>query len=308
MPRRIGAPLYVVAGFPAPLSQNITASLSNSKDLPNALYVQAPSNKLGPIYQEKTVDSLLKAIGHKMRNHGNNTSGLIEPSRLILLYLPDDSSEILLNGFGLSCFPIPIGVEDNEKDAIRRIPNFAATRLKELVTTLPCSNILLVEHEVSKKAKKTPLLLPAKNFFEPSTGLPISRWFFDLVNQSEEWTTANQRLRMSRLTREELPKLTARRTNAFVDSRNLCFPPADLNEMHGFVRDIDSSSDTTVIKHWLNSKYRFGVPILNSGFHYDVQLKGGRSLAHLEFECELQGMITTREKYVNIYPNDFVRT
>ena len=306
MPKRFGMPLYIVAGLPQPVSQNAVASLRKSHDLPPALYIQAASKRNGPIYDRDSVLALLKATCEEIRRSDEDTQSLIQPRRIILLYIPDHTSHVLLDGFGLACFPIPIEVEDEKAHLLRKKTDFATQSLKKIIGS-PIDKLQIAEIEISSKFRKTALLLPANNFIEESTGTPIGDWFRCLMNGTEDWEHAQARLYLSKLTRDDLPRITARRIWAYVDKRNLCFLPAEAREMHGIIREGAFSEDTASLRHLLNGKYRFGFPINNDGFHYDVQLKGGASLSRISFTCAINGSVSTKEAYVNIYPNDFIR-
>ena len=307
MKNRFGMPLYVVAGFPQPMSQNVVASLRNSRDLRSALYIQAASKRNGPTYDQDSVSALLKATWEEIRRGDEDGQGVIQPRRIILLYIPDHTSQFLLDGFGLACFPIPIEVEYQKVHLLRRKTDFATQSLKKLISEIPVHKLQIAEIEISSKSRKTALLLPANNFIEKSTGTPIVDWFRCLMNGTEDWEDAPDRLDLSKLNKDDLPRLTAKRMSAYVDKRNLCFPPSDAHEMHGKIREKEFHEDIESLRHLLNGKYRFGFPINNDGFHYDVQLKGGASLSNIPFTCAIKGSVSTKEAYVNIYPNDFIR-
>ena len=307
MPRRFGAPLYIIAGFPAPLSQNIASSLKNDRGLKDALYVHAASSRSGPLYDYASTQALLRETRAQVERRDGDATEPIEPSRLVLLYVPDDSNNVLFEAFGFSCFPIPIEVAHENQHFLRRNPNFAAEMLKRIVRELPTENVLKIERQISGNMRRTLFLLPARNFLDPSSGQPIRHWFGDIINGVATWDDVSERLVLSRLTRQDAPTLRAERRYVFVDGRQLCFLPAQVNEQHGAMWTSANSEDPDKVRHWLNGKYRFGIPISESGFHYDVQKVNGGSLANIQFHCDTQGSIQTKGAHVNIYPNDFVR-
>ena len=307
MPRRFGAPLYIIAGFPATISRNITSSLKNDHELKRALYIHAASSRSGPLYDHTSTQALLQeTMAHIERRDGDGTEP-IEPSRLILLYVPDGSNNVLFKAFGFSCFPIPIDVPRENQQLLRRSPNFAAATLKGIVRKQPTESVLNIERQISGNTRRTLFLLPGENFLEPSNGQPIGHWFDDIINGVATWDEVGERLVLSRLTRDDVPALRTGRRHVFVDSRQLCFLPAQASEQHGAIWTDGDSEDPHKVRHWLNGKYRFGIPITESGFHYDVQKRKGGSLANVQFQCGLHGPIRTKGNHVNIYPNDFVR-
>ena len=307
MAKKFGAPLFIIAGFPAPLSQIITSSLKRDSNLKHAFYVQAASSRNGPLYEDSSANALLQETWAQIRRQDESNPKQIEPSRLILLYVPDPSASTLLDAFGFSCFPIPIQVEPKNRHLLRKDPNFSAQILKQLVKQVPSNIIRLVEEEISYKMRKTLFLLPPNNFIEPNNRQSIRQWFVDILNDPEEWHLVSQRLSLTPLTNDQVSGLRGKRGRAFVDSRNLCFLPADAREEHGRLRVPREGQGPEVIRHWLNGKFRFGIPINGEGFHYDVQKIGGGNLRSLQFECEVQGKIQTENSYINIYPNDFIR-
>ena len=307
MPRNFGAPLYIIAGFPAPLSQAIISSLKKGDKLKQGLYVQAASRKSGPLYQEASTNALLRETWAEIRRYEENGLKRIEPSRLVLLYVPDPSARILLDAFGFSCFPIPIQVESEQRHLLRRNPNFATQTLKHLVKHIPKENILMLEREISGRMRKTLLLLPPKNFIDPNNHQPLKQWFLDVINDPLELQVVSQRLTLTPLTNEDVSRLKGGRGRAFVDNRNLCFLPADVHQEHGRLRTLEKELPPETIRHWLNGKFRFGIPINGEGFHYDVQKVGKGDLKGVQFECEIQGAVQTENTHINIYPNDFVR-
>ena len=307
MPRRFGAPLYIIAGFPATISRNITSSLKNDHELKHALYVQAASSRSGPLYDHASTQALLQETSAQVERRDGGGKEPIEPSRLILLYVPDGSNNVLFEAFGFSCFPIPIEVPRENQHLLRRNPNFAAEILKRIVRELPTDDILEIESQISRNMRRTLLLLPAGNFLEPNSGQPIGYWFDEIINGVARWGDVRERLVLSRLTRQEMPALRAERRHVFVDSRQLCFLPAQVSEQHGAIWTGSNNEGSDKVRHWLSGKYRFGIPIVGSGFHYDVQKRKGGSLANVQFQCDIQGPIQTTGTHVNIYPNDFVR-
>ena len=307
MTRRFGSPLYIIAGFPATISRNITSSLRNDRGLKQALYIHAASRSAGPLYEYASTQALLQETRAQIERRDGDGTKPIEPSRLILLYVPDDSNNVLFETFGLSCFPIPIEVPDESQYLLRQNPNFAADVLKRIVMKQPASSVLEIERHISGSMRRTLFLLPAKNFLEPNGGQSIEHWFNDVITGMATWSEVSERLVLSRLTRQDVPALRAPRRYAFVDSRNLCFLPAQVNEQHGVMWTSNNNDGPAKIRHWLNGKYRFGIPISEEGFHYDVQKVDGGSLANIQFQCEVQGPVVTKENHVNIYPNDFVR-
>ena len=307
MPRRFGAPLYIIAGFPATISRNVTSSLKNDHELKQALYIHAASSRSGPLYDQASTQALLQETAAHIEHRDRDCTESIEPSRLILLYIPDGSNNVLFEAFGFSCFPIPIEVPREKQHLLRRNPNFAAAILKGIVRELPTESVLEIERQVSKSMRRTLFLLPAVNFLDPNSGQSIGHWFDEIINGVATWDEVRGRMVLSRLTRQDVPRLAAKRRYAFVDSRQLCFLPAQASEQHGAIWTSSNNEDPHKIRQWLNGKYRFGIPIIESGFHYDVQKMKGGSLENLQFQCDIQGPIQTKGTHVNIYPNDFVR-
>lgn len=305
MPKRFGAALHVVAGFPQPVAEAAVASLRKSSEFPRANYVQAASKRNGLIYSQESVRELLRVTWDAVcRGDGD---GPIDPGRIVLHYVPDSTSSVLLDGFGLSCFPIPIEIRPEKLEIVRKNASVAAAHLKGVIAKELPQGIRIAETEISERHRKTALLLPARNFLERSTGDPIGGWLRRLADGSEDWETVAARLSLFRLTHDDLPRTRVRKIRAHVDGRDLCFVPAPPNEMHGRVREGNLGEEISSLRLLLNAKYRFGVPIVSDGFHYDVQVKGGGSLSTFSFECAENGEVTTRGPHVNIYPNDFVR-
>ncbi|HMO09000.1 MAG TPA: hypothetical protein PKD10_15345 [Paracoccaceae bacterium] len=160
--------------------------------------------------------------------------------------------------------------------------------------------VAALRSEMSKKNSQ-PLLLPRSNFSCAALG-----GFMDkLVRLNAAEVGGIDPVQ----TTDSARRLVASTTGAngrrwFSDDNGLQFATPGRDEHGG--GSLLKKGGSHKPKCFVAGYYRFGVPI-NPGFHFDVTGRVDGPVSKVFLDCHGAEMSIRRAKYVNIYPNDFVR-
>ena len=303
--------LLLLAGLPNPLHNRVQDFLKGLAGVyAKVIAVPSPSYD-GPLYRTQTVRVLLQSAAgfsiRRLRNRGEDQSP--QPRRIALFYVPATDQHELIDAFDFFVFPIPLmGLENFDgyghqkrhdrvecEGAIRRA---FGTYTEELIR--------LLQPRIEQQTSSEPLLLPPLNFHLRQRRLRDA--FCELTRRSRTWQNAMpDGIIPGVFTQEHLPAFLRReeRQHIFRDARDVFFPCARRSQYHA-LPDLPPDPELPVLKDFLRSVYRFGVP-LPRGFHHDVQLEGGRHFENMVFDCTRQGQITVSASHASIYPNDYIR-
>jgi len=302
-------PLVVIAGIPYPICGAV-ANVVAAKLSPTHRTISQPSGSDGNrLYQKRTVDPLLIAVSNYAVKQQNAHPARPCPRYIILAYVPADDDEELLAEFDFFAYPIRLGRmgEYDEETGQQRRHNLKDAQdyvLRSIQVALDPFNDL--KRRLSSISTKEPLLLPPHNF-KVSKSTRLADIFPEFRREMRQWNSSLEDIVQPKTaTKDDLPRHIPPGVKKliFCDERNLLFPRD--KTAHAVVRELAPDSSIDDRKHYLQSAYRFGVP-LEEGFHHDVQYAAGRNLKGEVFVCSRDGEVKVTGTHANVYPNDFVR-
>jgi len=236
-------------------------------------------------YTEKYYRLAIKSISTHILKSSANKPGVISPSKIVLFYCSYPNIVQFLEKISIfaSCHCV-----DRNKETHHDVGIYVVDCIRRFHVLRP-----------QLPSKSSPMFLPLKNFADPSAREPIDSLYkkklADSYNNPEEFQ------KIDIVPSREV--INAKRTNVFIDARDLYFIVA--KAMHGSPTLDDDDVDKLLLG--LYGLYRFGSPIPN-GFHYDVQHSSGKDLSGIDFYCQrLQKAVRSTDTYINIYPNDVIR-
>lgn len=167
----------------------------------------------------------------------------------------------------------------------------------------------VVRQRVDRLAEADALLLPPENF-HISKQARLRTLFYEMRNGHRDWSNRLPELVAQNFTQTSFPRFSPAETRtAFKDDRDFVFLRAHPTAFHGSVRELlgeEADWSETEMRLMLQSLFRFGAA-LPSGFHHDVQREHSVPVSGHVFDCGEEGAVRLSGKYVNVYPDDFVR-
>lgn len=303
--------LFLLAGLPHPLHSRIEDFVQNVAGS-NAKVIATPSPSYdGPLYREKTVQTLLRAGAQfavrRLKNRSDDQAA--RPRRIVLFYVPAEDDELLLREFDFFVFPVPLrdlSTFDEQGNQRRHQREACEAAIREGMEVYNRDLVGLLQRRIESRKSHEPLLLPPANFHLNDQRLRQA--FCELTRGIRAWANAMpQTVSPETFDHEMLPDFLDHneRQLIFRDSRNVIFPCARPREFHG-AHEINPAVELCALRELLRTTYRFGTS-LPQGFHHDAQFEGGRHFNQTRFECSKQGVLSVTASHVNIYPNDYVR-
>ena len=274
--------LYFICGLPADADSRVRHALK--QELPGLDFFSLPAQHTSPKYTERYLDTILRILADYIVKHRQNL-----PATISLLVIDDISIEILYKYF----FPFV------------RILKCSVENIHNTATYIPTLVQAIKDH--SPIEEDSLIFLPIYNF-ETSTE-SAEALFRDFYSGEKTLTEVQDAFPRKKFNSDKLPHVLhdKQRKIFHIDKRGLVFPPCKPTEEHGNIQELpeDSRQDNHSL---LAAFYRFGI-LKGSGFHYDVQRTDSKEL-NTTFYCKKreQQIQCTREKHVNIYLNDFIRT
>ena len=302
----VQAPLVILGGLPNPICAAVARSIEG-RCTPTHRVVFAPSGNDGrQLYKEQTVSTLIKSAAEFAIKHLRTQVTPPTPKHIILAYVPAADEERLLTEFEFFVFPVRLSRladYDEHGRQLRHDLNIGkAYVFAELDTAL--RQFAEVKRRLSSASDREALFLPPRNF-KTSGSERMVDVFRRMVRQTTSWTDSIPGAQRVKVENKDLPRHVRRGAQKTVleDVRGLLFPSDPSRD--GPARELAGDSSMEEMKHFLKSRFRFGVPLID-GYHHDVQY-AGRSLRREEFECSREGPVTLTCPYANVYPNDYVR-
>jgi hypothetical protein len=304
--------LLLLAGLPHPLHSRIEEFLKELAGVYSKVIAVSSASHDGPLYRKHPVASLLRAAAdfsiRRLKNRGNDQPP--RPRRIVLFYVPADDDQQLLSAFDFFVFPVPLrDLADFDEAGHQKRHNRVVCEqaIQKAFEVYSCELIGSLQPRIESRRSSEPLLLPPLNFHLPQRKLQQA--FCELTRRTRTWENAMpDGIVPEMFDREQLPEFLRHqeRQVIFRDARDVIFPCARANELHGQLPDVQPESDLTVLQDFLRSVYRFGTP-LPDGFHHDAQLEGGRHFHNMSFDCSRNGPISVTASHANLYPNDYIR-
>jgi hypothetical protein len=304
--------LLLLAGLPHPLHSRIEEFLKELAGVYSKVIAVSSASHDGPLYRKHPVASLLRgAAGFsicRLKSRGENQPP--RPKRIVLFYVPADDDQQLLSAFDFFVFPVPLrDLADFDEAGHQKRHNRVVCEqaIQKAFEVYSRELVGSLQPRIESRRSSEPLLLPPLNFHLPQRKLQQA--FCELTRRTRTWENAMpDRIVPEMFDHEQLPEFLRpqERQMIFRDARDVIFPCARANELHGPPPDVQPESDLGVLQNFLRSVYRFGTH-LPDGFHHDAQLEWGRHFHNMSFDCSRNGLISVTASHANLYPDDYVR-
>ncbi len=250
---------------------------------------------LGPGHADRLLAELKKRLE-------NNPNAVDKGMGLLCLCSQWDDPTAFVRRFHPFCaghlveMPVPI--------ATSGVPGRITARkiVRNLTEAVPSliRAVAAMETELRDRLKRTPILLPIRNFGSPRLGESVDRLFFCLSQEKQPLEAIKQAC-------EEFEKhhpfarVREMRKWCFVNNANVQFR-APGRDMHARPH---LGADGHNIRCYLAGRLRLGAPFLDS-FHYDC-VRRGRALSGRFPNCHDKFADYTGKPHLNIAPSDFIR-
>ncbi len=265
----------------------------------------------GPLYRQRTVETLLRAGAQfairRLKNRSSDQAA--RPRRIVLFYVPAEDEQRLLEAFDFFVFPVPLrGLDTYDESGTQRRRNLEQCEhaIRKAVDVYKNELVGLIQRRIESRKSSELLLLPPANFKVSDQSL--KQTFCELTRRVRAWeNAAPEGIVPEIFDRDMLPDFLDHQEHQaiFRDSRKVVFPCARPTELHA-AQDLDHQAEASILREVLRSMYRFGTS-LPQGFHHDAQFGGGRHFNQMSFDCSRNGRYLVTASHANIYPNDFVR-
>lgn len=154
------------------------------------------------------------------------------------------------------------------------------------------------------------LLLPGRNFHLDAEHRLVER-FRGFMNGHLDVPDIEASVRVERFAYERLSNFYDRmggtRKKFAIDARDIVFAKANHGQ-DGGVHEIpaDAPIDAALLQRALESRYRFGTPLVPVGFQHDAQREKNVPFNGELFDCVTKGQVPFSGDHVNVFPSDVV--
>lgn len=295
--------LFVLAGVPMALASIVTSSdLKKAAGERGHILLKASLDNAGCLYYSveyvnKLVICCKKWIAQR---------GVDEQFSVSLIYANDGGpgSRLLVSKFSefslvADFHPLAVPRTGNER---RRIFKKFIPRLQSICSSLRSRGKIMCDH-VHSSMRRTPLLLPLRNFNSQNLNHVISRIMlgaYDAHNLDQFIKEAI--LEFNRSASTYKPDGSPRRYYCNVDG--LVFVTPGNHQLHGIVHDNRGGSGH-LASCYIHGRVRLGGSF-NPRFHYDCSPMRGDLKSHYK-SCHGQDVRPKAPTHVNIAPNDWIR-
>lgn len=307
------APLLVIAGLPATSAKIVEATIDNDRSTRWSAIAGAFSRDDAAIYADPRAmtDLLGRVCAFAIEGRAEDPS-TVDPTRVVLAYVPAGGDEALWDGFGHSAWPLrlqhPDGV-DADGSHWRHDPEMALVLARQAIATAEGDAVNSVRFRLEARRTDDPLLLPARNYMTDAHG-PLVDAYRLFLQGALNVAAVEARVTRKRFPFELLPKFYAKaggqkKTFAY-DKRGLVFPRgAGQHGAHHLLPEDDLSPER--LRRELEGRFRFGTPLEPPGFQHDVQWEKAAALVREHFECVDLGAVSVSGDHANVYGNDVVK-
>ena len=315
-----GPDLVLLAGLPRDTMRWIQNLLTRDPTIVRARFEGTPSTKHDnqDLYPPSVIEGLRGSLAASVTYDGKELE--LTPRRILVLYVPS-GAERLADELGLCCYLQPLVPESdvaNPYDGIRWRHQKSLVKLivyNALQKAVSGTNKLT---EVITKKSMSPLTLPARNFYFPTSQSAIEHVYKKVMRGEIGFEQLDAQIVPKKFTDDQLPppafKSGRRSDRFFQDERDRIFPP-DRHAYNRYAHDAGSGSgseEKTAVEpqavRVLEQRYRFGVVVRDGNQHYDVQYAKPRQLQNEPMYCAAAGQVSVTGTHANVGVNDVIWT
>lgn len=307
-------PLLVIAGLPKATAEPAAATINNDRGTRwRAVAAAFPTHDVGFFDEANAIFELGRLTCEFAMIGKRDDEGVPTPSRIAVAYVDVVGFERLWEVFGHAVLPVPLRHPDWKWPKGRHWRNDI-----EIVNILVRRAIAQAEADAAEALRlrleahrsDDALLLPGRNFYLDAEHLLIER-FRGFMNGELDIPAIEAGVRVERFAYERLSNFYKRmggnRKKFAVDARDIVFAKANHGQ-DGGVHDIPSDAVITaaLLQRSLESRYRFGTPLVPGGFQHDAQREKNVPFDGELFNCVSKGQVPFSGNHVNVFPSDVV--
>jgi hypothetical protein len=307
-------PLLVIAGLPETTAAPAAATINNDRHSRWRAVASAFTNRDGGIYAEPGAILNLGRLACGFAIAGaRDADGVPTPSRIAVAYVDTAGFEQLWEVFGHAVWPIPLRHPDwtwpkgqhwrHEIETVNRV-------LRHALAAVEANPADALRLRLETRRAEDVLLLPGRNFHLGPERRLVER-FRLFMSDKIDAASVEEGVRVERFAYERLAEFYKRmggRGKRFaVDSRDIVFAKSNYGQ-DGGQHEIPIMAEITaaLLQRTLESRYRFGTPLVPPGFQHDAQCEGAAKFDHEPFDCVTKGVVKMGGDHVNVFPNDVV--
>jgi len=308
------SPLLVIAGLPEATALPAAATINNDRNSKWRAVAVAFARNDGAVYADDAAIVELGRLACGLAASGaRDARGVPMPSRIAVAYVHELGLERLWNVFGHAVWPIPLHHPDwgyakglHWRHSIEAVNLVIGSAIRAAAAGPAESVRLRLEAHRSDDV----LLLPGRNFNLDAERRLVER-FRAFMSDALDVAGVEAGIHKERFAFERLKPFYLRVGGAgkrfAVDSRDIIFAKSN-NGQHGAQHAVPANAQVTggLVQRTLESRYRFGTPLVPDGFQHDVQREGGALFNAEPFDCVIKGTVPISGDHANVYPSDVV--
>jgi hypothetical protein len=264
-----------------------------------------------------TQNALADLMGHVCKfaiEAAQGEDGVVNPSRIVLVFVNSGNTDALWNAFGHSVIGVPLeDAEWNWQGGKHWRFDSPATiaRVRKALAHAESESLNATRFRLEAHRLGDPLLLPGRNFVLPG-GEVLAARYRDFLGGSRSIDQIDEEVPSKKFRFDELRRFYSKmggKNHLFAfDARGLVFAKGRIAQ-DGAHHLIPEGETLTIarLRRELEGRFRFGSPLQPPGFQHDVQLPDGKLMEHEAFMCTDNGPVTVSGDHTNIYGNDVVR-
>ena len=323
--QRQGKDLVLLAGLPKDTLKWILETLSRDTSKRHCKFTGTPSTKSDwkDLYRESTLTEIQRTIAASVTN--SPLGAVPTPRRILVLYVPSKDFDLLITRFGITCYLKPllsVSAEQATTEPVfsddiawrhdRRAALEIITQALEQATVATDA----LKLEITDKGR-SPLSLPAWNFYFPDKESPIYETYLGLVRREASIADLSAALTPKRFSRDQLPARALKGNHHadrfFQDVRDRVFPPDMYHAPNRYAEttsggnagELERDGQSGILQA-LQQRYRFGVIVRDGNVHYDVQYEMPRKLSNEPMYCAAMGNVLVTGSHANVGVNDVI--
>ena len=316
-----GPDLVLLCGLPRDTLKWIRDLLTKDPTAVRAEFEGVPStpNDFADLYPKPAIRGMHDILAESVSD--NRIDSELPPRRMLVLYVPAEGVQRLMDGLGLFCYMEPIVPDNGVYEPYHGIGwRHQKSQVKVMVYNALQRALLATDRltfEITNK-RMSPLALPARNFYFPTTHSTMADTYTKFRQSTITLEELKERIIPKKFTKDELAskafKGNKNSDRFFQDKRDRIFPPdrhAQNRYAAGREIDFDVELQSSVHPHpirVLEQRYRFGVIVRDGNQHYDVQYASPRKLQNEPMYCAATGEVSVTATHANVGVNDVIWT
>jgi hypothetical protein len=304
------SPLLVIAGLPEATALPAAATINNDGNSKWRAVTVAFARNDGAMYADDAAIVELGRLACGFAAQGaRDARGVPMPSRIAVAYVCEPGLERLWNVFGHAVWPIPLHHPDwDYANGLHWRHSIEAVNLviRSAIRAAAAEPIEAMRLRLEAHRSGDVLLLPGRNFHLDAERRLVER-FRAFMSDALDVAGVEAGIRIERFAFERLRPFYLRVGGAgkrfAVDSRDIVFAKSN-NGQH--VVPANAQVTAGLVQRTLESRYRFGTPLVPDGYQHDAQLEEGTPFNAEPFDCVIKGPVQISGDHANVYPSDVV--